>query len=350
MQTTNHSVEEDILELKQRFDTAPHTLTKQDYQHLVHTVDHISTDGSNANKIQWRGDIQRAVSKKTQLKYTDDGFAIADKSLSQNTTFHVNTRIAMTHPLCGATNTYIIRAPKGSCDLQTILESHDDYLQIGDIFTIKWSPKDPTVYKFERLGHSQKIFTFYKSRKYINGKRQNPIYIEKLDWEGKFFYDWDKFSSFLHQQGILHMNSNGLLMFAHGRIATKHTTHSIVNQHSLGIKRTRVHRFKWVKIWTWAGTLHTNKSNPTVQYVVGGPLLGDRYDYYAIRYWGNITNYLLHIALTDVLGNVNKSDQCTTVLHCYIDKQDTQHGFDRRYYFDAIVNTKSKKILRVHCI
>lgn len=191
MKQDNHTIEEDILELKQRFDTDPKLLHKQDYKHLIHTVEHISSgDSSTSDKKQWRCDTQRAVSKKGKLKYTDDGFAIADKTLTGRGYFYTNEVIAI--PNTDNVRGKLICNPGWKKD--TAITFADIFNYFGyekipsDIIFILKTVRDKDGRRVRQwdgklesldlviLGESlHKIFVKHHSQKYVNGRRVDYI-------------------------------------------------------------------------------------------------------------------------------------------------------------------------------
>lgn len=66
-----HTLEEDIRELKVRFDNKPAFLTKQDFAHLIHTIEEIAVAPIDAEKkIE---EIQNTLAEyKTQIELLQD--------------------------------------------------------------------------------------------------------------------------------------------------------------------------------------------------------------------------------------------------------------------------------------
>lgn len=189
MKNTDHTVEEDIVELKQRFDTAPQMLIKQDYKHLVHTIEHLNGSVGECNKKQWRRDTQKAISKKKGLKYTDDGFAIADKTLTGRGYFYINEVIAIPNT-DNVRGKYVCKDRKKETTITFYdIFCHFGYRQIpsGTIFILKtardevgqrnpkWDGKLDSL-DLVILGENlHKIFVKHHSQKYINGRRVDYI-------------------------------------------------------------------------------------------------------------------------------------------------------------------------------
>lgn len=336
MKQDNHTIEEDILELKQRFDTDPKLLHKQDYKHLIHTVEHISSgDSSTSDKKQWRCDTQRAVSKKGKLKYTDDGFAIADKSLSQNVKFYVNEKIAVTNDDGFQTDNYTIHAfyPPLNIEKEWLLKDiiGAELIEPGCIFTIYWNPNDPEAPSVYVLGRSNKIFTYYRSRKYIDGVRQDAVKRVSKGWAGRAFSHWSNFTEFLQRRKILTNASNPRLL-AGTRVAVFVQSHQEVrNRYAVkhdGAKKDKHARCKWVVIRT------KQQSYTFVNREFGYRGFGTP----ALYNWKNMSIILYHCSRLFLPVSSDSIDKI--VLHCYIDEDNVKRGWVNRYYFDIIANNQ----------
>lgn len=229
-----HTLEEDIRELKVRFDNKPAFLTKQDFAHLTHTIEHLASDTVNVpetaeavakdvakttastiaenvaketaettvvevvdqatdaiNKKQWRRDTQRAISNKKYLRYTEDGFAIADKTLTGRGYFYINEYIAIPNEVNVWNKCLCISHHKEQTNITfgEIFEHFNHGVKpVNVIFVIK------TVYN-EELGrrpeqwdgnleslelcivgeYLRKIFVRHHSQKYVDGRRVDYI-------------------------------------------------------------------------------------------------------------------------------------------------------------------------------
>lgn len=99
------TIAKDLEELKVRFDTAPKLYEKKDFQKLLHVIEHLSEGGIEKpdepekpeesapspvpevkDHKQYKGDTSRAIAKikkRKKIKFTEDGFAIADKAMGK---------------------------------------------------------------------------------------------------------------------------------------------------------------------------------------------------------------------------------------------------------------------------
>lgn len=266
MKNTDHTVEEDIVELKQRFDTAPQMLVKQDYKHLVHTIEHLNGSVGECNK-QWRRDTQKAISKKKGLKYTDDGFAIADKTLTGRGYFYINEVIAIPNT-DNVRGKYVCKDWKKQTTITfNEIFQHFGYQDIpsGIIFILKTAPVDgvrPVLWdgKLESLdliilGESlHKIFVKHHSQKYVNGRRTDYIIPRSIrkdsGWTGSIGHKASLikiftklFASDLEGRGIDYQIDPGVTFYYWGRSANW----------SYGEQNPSI---KWKKMTSWCYSMY----------------------------------------------------------------------------------------------
>lgn len=165
------TIARDIEELKIRFNTAPKLYEKSDFKHLIHTIEHIHSpqhrkDSSNAIK---------KLKKKGKIKFTQDGYAICDKALSQCICFFTGERIWV-NPQAGLVLGRIIfnNSPEENDQwwdsLFNVLNNIDKYINHIILITPDKKIKDYGIFL--------KVFTYHNNTYYIDGKRQDKI-IEK---------------------------------------------------------------------------------------------------------------------------------------------------------------------------
>lgn len=191
------TIAKDLEELKVRFDTAPKLYEKKDFQKLLHVIEHLSEGGIEKpdepekpeepeepapapipevkDHKQYKGDTSRAIAKikkRKKIKFTEDGFAIADKAIGQNATFHLNEKIYLNTN----NNNKKITVRSKKILLDSILDTTALYQHIILIYRVK----NTDSFQVVDYGKYSRIFTYRRNTRYIDGIREKKVIEKKV--------------------------------------------------------------------------------------------------------------------------------------------------------------------------
>lgn len=184
-----HTLADDINELNIRFDTAPRAYTKGDFQHLVHTIDHIAkyTASPQVKNDLFNGvkNAKRKYKRATWINFTTDGYPIADKCITQTCEFFVGERIYVPEASLNRYQNIVVH--------YYVEDEYGTVTSYKKTIELKNLVSGPGILLFRHVDHSDGVqpisdfypcnsaFVYHKRRHYIDDHKINTVIEKKLN-------------------------------------------------------------------------------------------------------------------------------------------------------------------------